>query len=83
MASTVAPTDAHAQRNSAWRSREMTCVAGTGRNPSACADEFLDERVDVGVSAYGTRELADRDPVLRSARAGSCRGRPAGTTAQA
>ena len=31
----VAATAAHAHRNSAWRSRAITCVAGTGRSPSA------------------------------------------------
>ena len=35
ISSHVAPTDAHAYRNSACRSRAITCVAGTGVRPSA------------------------------------------------
>ena len=35
MSSMVAPIDAQAARYSAWRSRAMTWVAGTGVSPSA------------------------------------------------
>ena len=61
--STVAPTDAHAYRYSAWRSRAITCVAGTGVRPRARAHVRLDGGVDVGVGADRARQLADRDAV--------------------
>ena len=35
MSSTVAPMDAQAAKYSAWRSRAITWVAGTGVSPSA------------------------------------------------
>ena len=37
-----------------------------GTQPERVADVFLHERVDVGVGADGTRELADRDAVARA-----------------
>ena len=37
IASMVVPSDAHAHKNSAWRSRATTCVAGTATRPRALA----------------------------------------------
>ena len=59
-ASHVAPTAAQAQRNSAWRSRATTCVAGTGRQAERATDVCLDFGRDVRVRADRAAELHHR-----------------------
>ncbi len=76
ISSMVAPTAAQAQRYSAWRSRAMTWVAGTGVRPRARAHVGLDRGVDVGVRAHRAGQLAHRDRA-RGRRAGGCRSRSA------
>ncbi len=51
--------EAQAARYSAWRSRAMTCVAGTGVRPRARADLRLDLGVDVRIGPDGPRQFAD------------------------
>ena len=58
----------HAQSNSAWRSRAITCVAGTGAQPERVADVALDGRIDVRVRADGAATACRRATVSRAAR---------------